>query len=95
MKKLECKINDIKAVPNTTMQIVSVNFKIGQREWNKAFRLNYDRPISMEEFKREVVRAGPFPEDVDDFLAYVKEEADQPFQIEVEDLPENLTENVE
>lgn len=79
-----CKINDIKKVPGSTAQIVSVHFKLGQKEWNKAFRLNYDRPISLEEFKRELVRAGIYPLEDDDFLAYVKYEANEPFTIEVE-----------
>ena len=82
--KLECKIHDIKQVPNSTIQIVSVHFKLGQREWYKGFRLNYDRPISMEEFQRDLIKVGVFPEAEDDFLAFIKEEADQPFTIEVD-----------
>jgi len=84
LAKIECKIKDIKPVPNTTSQIVSVEFKLGDRQWFKGYRLNYDRPISMEEFKKEIVRVGVFPENEDDFLAFVKEEADQPFTVEVD-----------
>jgi hypothetical protein len=94
LAKLVCKIADIKAVPNSAAQIVSVEFTLGQRTWHKAFRLNYDRPISMEEFKREVVRAGPFPEQPEDFLAYVKQEADKPFEIEVEP-PDNVSDSTD
>lgn len=82
--KVECKIVDIKAVPNSKAQIVSVQFKLGDREWFKGFRLNYDRPISMEEFQKELLRAGVFPDAEEDFLAYVKEESQKPFTIEVE-----------
>ena len=80
---LECKIHDIKKVPGSTIQLVSVHFKLGQREWFKPFRLNYDRPISMEEFKHDLIRAGVFPEAEEDFLAFVKEEADKSFSITV------------
>lgn len=80
---VECKIADIKQIPNTKKQIVSVHFTLGERKWFKAFRLEYDRPISMEEFKRELARVGIFPEAEEDFLAYVKEEADKPFTIEI------------
>lgn len=82
--KIQCKIADIKPIPNTAKQIVSVEFTLGERKWFKAFRLEYDRPISMEEFKRELVRVGVFPEAEEDFLAYVKEESDKPFEIEVD-----------
>jgi hypothetical protein len=81
---VECKIVDTKQIPNTKKQIVSVEFTLGERKWFKAFRLEYDRPISMEEFKRELARVGIFPEAEEDFLAYVKEEADKPFTIQVE-----------
>jgi len=80
---LECKIHDIKKVPNSTIQVVSIHFKLGQREWYKPFRLNYDRPISMEEFKRDLIHAGVFPDNEQDFLAFVREEADVPFSITV------------
>lgn len=89
--KVECQIVDIKPVPNTPNQIVSVKFKLGEREWFKGFRLAYDRPISMEEFQREMKRVGIFPEVEEDFLAYVKEEADKPFTLEIE---RNSTDNV-
>lgn len=82
--KIACKIADIKPIPNTSKQIVSVEFTLGERKWFKGFRLEYDRPISMEEFQREMIRVGVFPEVEEDFLAYVKEEADKPFTIEVE-----------
>lgn len=91
--KVECKISDIKAVPNTKAQIVGVEFTIGDRKWFKGFRLNYDRPISMEEFKNELARVGIFPETGEDFLAYVKEDADKPFTLEVENVRPNLTES--
>lgn len=81
---IQCKITDIQAIPNSKIQLVVVNFKVGKREWHKGFRLNYDRPISLEEFKKELVRAGPFPDEDEDFLQYVKQEADKPFTIEVE-----------
>lgn len=81
---IDCKIIDIQPIPNTAKQIVSIQFTLGQRTWFKAFRLEYDRPISMEEFKKELVRVGVFPDQEEDFLIYVKEEAEKPFKIEVE-----------
>lgn len=84
LTKIECRVKDIKAVPNTAKQIVSVEFKLGDRVWHKGYRLEYDRPISMEEFKHEIVRVGVFPDDELDFLAFIKEEADKPFIIEVD-----------
>lgn len=81
---VKCKIADIKPIPNTNKQIVSVEFTLGERKWFKGFRLEYDRPISMEEFQRELVRVGIFPDAEEDFLAYVKEESDKPFTIQVE-----------
>lgn len=80
---VKCEIADIKQVPNTGKQIVSIKFTLGKREWFKAFRLEYDRLISMEEFKRELLRVGIFPENEQDFLAYVKQESDKPFTLEV------------
>lgn len=88
MKQVQCKIKDIKQVPNSTAQIVSVEFTIGQRSWHKGFRLDYDRPISMEEFQRELVRVGIFPDVPEDFLSFVKEEAEKPFIVEVEETPD-------
>lgn len=81
---VQCKIADIKPIPNSKKQIVSIEFTLGERKWFKAFRLEYDRPISMEEFQRELIRVGIFPDAEEDFLAYVKEESDKPFTIEVD-----------
>jgi hypothetical protein len=90
LKKVTCKIVDIKDIPaveeSSAGQIVSVHFTFGEKEWYKAFRLAYDRPISMEEFKRELVRVGIWP---DDFLAYVKAEREKPFELTVEGPPVN------
>lgn len=84
--KLKCKIVDFAQVPNSIMQIVSIEFRLGKRKWHVGFKLAYDRPISMEEFKRELAgRANEiFPKEPEDFLAFVKEEADNPFDLEVE-----------
>lgn len=91
---VQCKIADIKPIPNTKKQIVSVEFTLGERKWFKAFRLEYDRAISMEEFQRELVRVGIFPDAEEDFLAYVKEESDKPFTIQVErDASDNAKNN--
>lgn len=80
---VQCKIADIKPVPNSNAQIVSVHFQIGDREWFKGFRLNYDRPISMEEFQLELERVGIWPDEPEDFLAYVREVGDNPFLLKV------------
>jgi hypothetical protein len=84
--KLRCKIIDFSQVPDSIAQIVKVEFRLGKRVWTVPIRLAYDRPISLEEFKRELAAKGSeiFPQQPEDFLAYVKEEADKPFDLEVE-----------
>lgn len=81
---VECEILDIQPIPNTLMQLVSIKFKLGEREWTRAFRLAYDRPISMEEFKRDLASKEIIPSDPDDFLAFVKEEVGKKFTLEIE-----------
>lgn len=83
---LACRIKDIKQVPNSSTQIVSVEFRLGQRTWHKPFRVAFDHPVSMEEFKRELASRPLdeiYPPEEFDFLAFVKQEADQPFEIKV------------
>lgn len=82
--KVQCKILDFAFVPNTNIQIVSMEFTLGKRVWRKGFRLSFDRPISMEEFKLELARHDIMPTEPEDFLTYVKEEADKPFELEIE-----------
>lgn len=96
-QQITCKILDFAKVPNTTIQIVSVQFTIGERQWNKAFRLNFDRAISMEEFKQHLIKIAQdedpehniWPADDQDFLAHVKQESAQPFVIEVPKINQN------
>lgn len=86
-----CKILDIKQIPNSTKQIVSLEFTLGSRVWKKGFRLDLDRAISMEEFQKQLVgmAADPnpdrniWPKEESDYLAFVKEESDKPFTIQV------------
>ena len=80
--KVECKIIDIADNPQGG-QNVFIECKIGQRIWTIERWLNYDRPISMEEFKKDLSKTQIIPEDPKDMLAYVKEEADKPFTLEI------------
>lgn len=85
---VKCQILDIAKVPGSRMQLVSIEFSIGKRVWRHPIKIEYDRPISFEEFKRELTKHAQPPED-SDFLAFVKEEATEPFYLEIErDLPD-------
>ncbi len=63
-------------------QNVFVECSIGQRTWIKEVWVNYDRPISFEEFKKDLKKV-IWPKNDEDQLRYVKEEADVPFTIKV------------
>lgn len=79
--KIKCKILEFKDNP-AGGQNVYVECRIGQRVWIAERFLHYDRPISFEEFKREFAKTKVIPEVPEDMLAYVKEEADKPFEIQ-------------
>lgn len=63
-------------------QNVFVECSIGKRIWVKEVWVNYDRPISLEEFKRDLKKV-IWPKQEEDNLRFVKEEADNPFTIKV------------
>lgn len=79
-----CQILDIQPIPNSQAQIVSIKFTEGGRSWNKGFRLAYDRPISLEEFMRDLSTKDIWPPEDNDFLHFVKQEMAEPFIISVE-----------
>lgn len=64
-------------------QNVFVECSIGQRTWIKEVWCNYDRPISPEEFKRELKKV-IWPKEETDNLRFVKEDAEKPFVIKVD-----------
>lgn len=61
-------------------QNVFVECSIGKRIWTKEVWVNYDRPISFEEFKRDLKKV-IWPKNDEDQLRFVKEEAEKPFTI--------------
>lgn len=65
-------------------QNVFITCTLGKRVWELQRWCNYDKPISMEMFKRDLAKGEIFPKDPDDFLAYVKQEADAPFVLDIE-----------
>lgn len=77
--EVDCKIlrfeNNSKGGQN-----VFIECSIGQRTWIKEVWCNYDRPISMEEFKSEISQH-IWPKNEDDNLRYIKEEAQKPFSL--------------
>ena len=82
-KIVECKI--LKFEPNPQGgQNVFIECSIGKRVWYIERWLNYNRPISMEEFIEELKKTKIIPDEPEDFLAYVKQEADQPFKVVVD-----------
>jgi hypothetical protein len=81
--KITCEIHDIKTIPGTKSQLVSIKFKEGDKEWYKAFRVAYDRQVSMEEFTRDLSGMDIYPEEDTDPLLYVREELGKEFTIDV------------
>ena len=80
-EKLEvtCKILKFEDNPKGG-QNVYVECSIGQRTWVKEVWVNYDRPISFEEFKRDLKKI-IWLKNEDDNLRYVKEVAGQEFVV--------------
>ena len=81
-QSIKCKILRFEDNPKGG-QNVFIECSIGKRTWVKEIFCIYDRPISMEEFKREL-KTKLWPKDEKDNLRFVKEEADKTFEINVE-----------
>ena len=79
--KIQCKILRFEDNP-AGGQNVYIECKIDQHIWVAERWLNLDRPISFEEFKIMFAKSKIIPEKPTDMLAYVKEEASTPFEIE-------------
>lgn len=79
--EIECKILRFENNPKGGQNIF-VECSIGKRTWVREVWGNYDRPISLEEFKRDLKKV-IWPKDDPDNLRYVKEEAEKPFTIKV------------
>lgn len=82
---IDCKILRFEDNPKGG-QNCFVKCSIGQRTWVKEVWLNYDRPISTEEFRRDLAKH-IWPKDEADNLRFVKEEADAPFKLSVTKKP--------
>jgi hypothetical protein len=48
------KIIDIQKVPYSFEYLIGVEIEHAGDKYHKAFRLNYDRPVSLEEFERDL-----------------------------------------
>ena len=79
--EVKCKVLRFEDNPKGG-QNVFVECSVGQRVWIKEVWVNYDRPISFEEFKRDLEKI-VWPKNDEDNLRYVKEEADKEFTINV------------
>lgn len=86
--KVKCKILNIVRSEKSTKEVhayhVDVECSIGQRVWVKQIFVAYDRPISREKFIHDFRAMKILPPEEDDFLAFVKEDADKPFEIEID-----------
>lgn len=78
---VHCQIERIEDNPQGGANVF-INCRIGLREWVKELWLNYDRPISMEVFKRDLKKV-ILPKEETDNLRYVKQEADKPFTLDI------------
>lgn len=79
--KISCKI--LKFEENQKGgQNVFIECRIGQRVWIAERWMNYDAPISFEKFIKDFSETEVIPKKPKDNLAYVKQEADKPFEIE-------------
>lgn len=77
--EVKCKIVRFEDNPKGGQNIF-IEATIGKRFWIKELWVNYDRPISMEQFKAKLSDK-IWPSDETDNLRYVKEEAEEPFII--------------
>lgn len=80
--KVECQIARFEDNPKGGVNVL-INCKIGMKTWVKEVWLNYDRPISMEEFKRDLKKI-VMPTHDDDNLRFVKQEAEKPFTLDIQ-----------
>lgn len=83
-KTVECKILRFEERQDG-FTAVYIQCKIGQHEWVRELWVKYDKPISMEMFIREFKKTGVFEKQPTDMLAYVKQEADKPFTLTIDD----------
>lgn len=79
--KVNCKINRFEDNPTGGVNVF-IDCNIGMRTWQREFWVNYDRPISMEKFKKDLKQL-IMPTKDEDNLRFVKQEADKPFTLEI------------
>lgn len=73
------------AQPKTGVHLynVEVLFKMDDREWRKIIHIAMERPMSPEEFERELRKADIMPNENDDHMIYLREEIGKPKPIEI------------
>lgn len=87
-EKIEIKILDLQPLPASVIEpelqryLISCEFKQGKAVWRRAWRVQYDRPISLEEFKRDLAEMDISPKDQSDYFSDIKASINKPFEIE-------------
>jgi len=79
--EVKCKVLEFRDNPKGGTNVL-VECTVGKRTWVKEVWVNYERPISMEEFKRDLAKI-IWPKNESDNLRFVKQEADEPFTLKV------------
>ncbi len=79
--KLTYTIKDIQLIPNTTVNLIGIEVSDGKDKWHKAFKVDYGRPISIEEFERDLKTKNLLKDPDDDDMVYIRELIDQPREI--------------
>jgi hypothetical protein len=79
--KINYKITDIEELLGGAY-LIALELNDGIKTWQKAFRINYGRPISLEEFERDLKQRNLLP-DEENYSVYLKEEIGKPHSIEI------------
>ncbi len=78
--KLTYKITDIQQIGHTNVHLIGLEITDGKEMWRKAFKVDYGRPISFEEFERDIATKNLLPGE-DDPMAYLREEIGKDHEI--------------
>ena len=79
-QKITVEITDIKVQWSAGIAIVALKLADGERTWKRALQINYDRPVSLEEFQHDLAKMDLWPEDN---YFYLREAVGKSFDLEV------------